>query len=188
MTSPPGEITELLRQVSDGNRAAEAQLVPLVYDELRHLAACYMRRERPDHTLQPTALVHEAYLKLVDQKGTSWQSRAHFYGVAAHLMRRILDDHAREAKAAKRAGGYQKIPLDTALVYAEEKSSQLIAIDEALNRLAENDPRQSRVVELRFFGGRSEEEIAEILEISVRTVKRDWRLAKAWLYVQLSKK
>jgi RNA polymerase sigma factor (TIGR02999 family) len=132
--------------------------------------------------------VHEAYLKLVDQRKTTWQSRAHFYGVAAHLMRRILVDHARKARAAKRAGGYCNIPLDTAVIYTEEKSWQLIAIDEALDRLAENDPRQGRVVELRFFGGRSEEEIAEILGVSVRTVKRDWRLARAWLYVQLSKK
>ena len=187
VTSSPGEITQLLKQLSHGNREAEARLVPLIYRELRHLAARYMRRERPDHTLQPTALVHEAYLKLIEQRRVSWESRAHFYCVAARLMRRVLLDHAREFKAAKRGGG-QKIPLEPSLVYSEERPGELLAVDEALTRLAEQDPRQGRVVELRFFGGCSEDEIARILGVSSRTVKRDWRIARAWLYAELSKK
>jgi RNA polymerase sigma-70 factor, ECF subfamily len=187
MTSPPGEITQLLKQLSHGNREAEARLIPLVYEELRHVAARYMRRERPDHTLQPTALVHEAYLKLIEQRKVSWESRAHFYCVAARLMRRILIDHAREVRALKRGGG-QKVTLEDCLVCSMERPGELLAIDEALSCLAERDPRQSRVVELRFFGGCSEEEIAKILEVSVRTVKRDWRVARAWLFAELSKK
>jgi RNA polymerase sigma-70 factor (ECF subfamily) len=145
------------------------------------------RRERPDHTLQPTALVHEAYLKLIEQRRVSWESRAHFYCVAARLMRRVLMDHAREVKAAKRGGGL-KIPLEPSLVYSEERPGELVAVDEALARLAERDPRQGQVVELRFFGGCSEDEIARILGVSSRTVKRDWRIARAWLYAELSKK
>ena len=187
VTSQPGEITQLLKELSHGNREAETRLVPLVYRELRHLASRYMRRERPDHTLQPTALVHEAYLKLVEQRRVSWESRAHFYCVAARLMRRVLLDHAREVKAAKRGGG-QKIPLEPSLVYSEERPGELLEVDEALTRLAERDPRQGRVVELRFFGGCSEDEIARILGVSSRTVKRDWRIARAWLYAELSKK
>jgi RNA polymerase sigma-70 factor (ECF subfamily) len=187
LTSPPGEVTQLLKQLSHGNRGAEGKLVPLVYEQLRRLAARHMRGERPDHTLQPTALVHEAYLKLIEQRKVSWESRTHFYCVAARLMRRVLVDHAREVKASKRGGG-QKVPLEPSLVYSEEKSGELLEIDEALGRLAEKDPRQSQVVELRFFGGRSEEEIAGILGISARTVKRDWRIARAWLYAELSKK
>ena len=187
MTSPPGEITQLLKELSDGNREAEARLVPLVYEQLRHMAARHMRRERGDHTLQPTALVHEAYLKLVEQRRVNWQSRAHFYCVAARLMRRVLVDHAREVKAAKRAGG-QKVQLETLLAYSEEKSAALLDIDEALDRLAQLDPRQGQVVELRFFGGLSEEEIGGILNVSARTVKREWRVARAWLYAELSHK
>lgn len=187
MMSQPGEITQLLQQLSHGNREAETRLVPLVYEELRRLAIRYMRGERPDHTLQPTALVHEAYLKLIDQRRVTWQSRAQFYCVAARLMRRILIDHARDVKAVKRGGGH-KAPLEDCLVYAEERPDELVAIDEALSRLTDQAPRQCRVVELRFFGGCSEEEIAKILEVSVRTVKRDWRVARAWLFAELSKK
>jgi RNA polymerase sigma-70 factor, ECF subfamily len=187
MTSSPGEITQLLDQLSHGDRAAEDRLVPLVYKGLHQLAAHFMRGERPDHTLQPTALVHEAYLKLIDQRRVRWQSRSHFYRIAARLMRRVLVDHAREAKARKRDGGC-KIPLESSLIYSEEKCGELLAIDEALDRLAELDFRQAQIVELRFFGGRSEEEIAGILGISARTVKRDWRVARAWLYAELSKK
>ena len=187
MTSSPGEITQLLKQLSHGNREAEARLVPLIYEELRHRAIRYMRGERPDHTLQPTALVHEAYLKLIEQRKVSWESRAHFYCVAARIMRRILIDHARDVKAVKRGGG-QKASLEDCLVYSEEKPGELLAIDEALSRLADLAPRQGRVVELRFFGGCSEEEIAKILEVSVRTVKRDWRVARAWLFAELSRK
>ena len=167
-----------------GDREAEARLVPLVYEQLRRLAIRYMRGERQDHTLQPTALVHEAYLKLIEQRRVSWESRAHFYCVAARLMRRILIDHARDVKAVKRGGG-EKVPLEDCLVYSEERPGELLAIDEALSRLADLAPRQGRVVELRFFGGCSEEDIAKILEVSVRTVKRDWRVARAWLFAEL---
>jgi RNA polymerase sigma-70 factor (ECF subfamily) len=187
MTSSPGEITQLLKQLSHGNREAEGRLIPLVYDRLRRLAARYMRRERRDHTLQPTALVHEAYLKLIDQRSVSWQSRAHFYCIASRMMRRVLVDHARDAKAWKRDGGC-KIPLEPSFIYSEEKPAELLAIDEALHRLAQVDSRQAQVVELRFFGGCSEEEIGKILGISARTVKRDWSVARAWLYAELNKK
>jgi RNA polymerase sigma-70 factor (ECF subfamily) len=186
MASPPGEITQLLKQLSGGSLEAESRLVPLVYDELRKLAARYMRRERRDHTLQPTALVHEAYLKLREQRQVQWQSRGHFYCIAARLMRRILVDHAREVKASKRAGSRVKVPLEPEIALAEGKSAELLAIDQALGALFEQSPRQAQIVELRFFGGCSEEEIAHILVISVRTVKRDWRVARAWLYAELS--
>jgi len=182
---PPGEITQLLQQL--GSSEAESKLVPLVYEELRRLAARYMRRERQDHTLQPTALVHEAYLKLRDQRRVAWQSRGHFYCIAARLMRRILVDHAREVKAAKRAGSRYKVPLEPEIACTEEKTGELLAIDEALDRLFQQHPRQAQIVEMRFFGGCSEEEIAGILSISERTVKRDWRIARAWLYAELSK-
>ena len=187
MTSSPGEITQLLDQLSHGDNAAEDRLVPLVYNGLHQIAARFMRGERQDHTLQPTALVNEAYLKLIEQRKVSWQSREHFYRIAARLMRRVLVDHARQVKARKRDGGC-KIPLELSLIYVDEQPHDLLAIDEVLGRLAELDPRQAEVVELRFFGGRSEEEIAEILAISVRTVKRDWRVARAWLYAELSNK
>jgi len=185
LASPPGEITQLLKQLSGGNREAESRLVPLVYEQLRRLAARYMRRERRDHTLQPTALVHEAYLKLREQQQVQWQSRGHFYCIAARLMRRILVDHAREVEASKRAGSRVKVPLEPEIALADGKSAELLAIDEALGTLFEQNPRQAQIVELRFFGGCSEEEIAGILAISVRTVKRDWRVARAWLYAEL---
>jgi len=188
VVSPPGDITQLLKQLSGGSREAESKLVPLVYNELRRLAARYMRRERLDHTLHPTALVHEAYLKLREQRQVHWQSRGHFYCIAARLMRRILVDHAREVKASKRAGSRVKVPLEPELALAEAKGAELLAIDEALGALFEQNPRQAQIVELRFFGGCSEEEIANTLAISVRTVKRDWRVARAWLYAELSKK
>ncbi len=187
VASQPGEITQLLKRLSGGDRAAEAILVPLVYAELRRLAARYMRQERRDHTLQPTALVHEAYLKLIEQRRVDWQSRAHFYCVAARLMRRILVDHAREVKASKRAGSRYRVPLEADVARTEEKSGELLAIDQALDRLLKHNPRQAQIVELRFFGGCSEEEIAHMLAISVRTVKRDWSVARAWLYAELSK-
>jgi|SRR5579871_2729241 len=187
MASPPGEVTRLLRQFSDGNQDAVRQLVPLVYEQLRRMAARQMRAERPDHSLQPTALVHEVYLKLLKQKKVSWESRTQFYSVAARLMRRVLVDHARQFKTSKRGKG-QKISLELTLIYSPQQSGELLAIDEALVRLGERDPRSSRVVELRYFGGCSEEEIAAVLGISTRTVKRDWRVARAWLYAELSKK
>ena len=186
MTSPAGGITELLKQLSGGNREAESKLVPLVYSELRQLAARHMRRERPDHTLQPTALVHEAYLKLIQQRRVDWQNRAHFYWVASCLMRRILVDYARRAKDQRHGGGHQ-VPLEPDLFATEGRPADLVALDEALTRLSAYASRQAQIVDLRFFGGCSEEEIARVLDISVRTVKRDWRIARAWLFAELSK-
>jgi len=182
----PGEVTNLLIELKNGNRDAESRLMPLVYGELRRLAGLYMRGERPGHTLQATALVHEAYLRLVGYEDVDWQNRAHFFGVAANLMRRILVDHARAKQAKKRGGGDQKVSLDQAVLVRPEAPEQFLALDEALERLAKRDPRQARIVELRYFGGLSEEETAEVLEISVRTVKRDWSVARAWLYQQLN--
>jgi len=182
----PGEVTNLLIELKNGNRDAESRLMPLVYGELRRLAGLYMRGERPGHTLQATALVHEAYLRLVGYEDVDWQNRAHFFGVAANLMRRILVDHARAKQAKKRGGGDQKVSLDQAVLVRPEAPEQFLALDEALERLAKRDPRQARIVELRYFGGLSEEETAEVLEISVRTVKRDWNVARAWLYQQLN--
>jgi len=178
--SSPGEVTRLLRASSEGNRDAEAELIPLVYQELKRRAANYMRMESPGHTLQPTALVHETYLKLIGQEGT-WQNRSQFFGVAAQQMRRILVDHARKRKAGKRAGGQVRISFQDVLATVSEKPDELVAIDEALKRLAVEFPRQARVVELRFFGGYTEEEIAKIVGTSVETVKRDWKFAKTWL-------
>ncbi len=178
--SSSGQVTRLLRAFSKGDRAAEAELIPLVYDELRRRAAGYMRNERVEHTLQPTALVHEVYLKLVGQEA-SWQNRSHFFGVAAQQMRRILVDHARKHRAAKRPGGENRVSFEDALAITAEKPVELIALDTALQRLAVEFPRQARVVELRFFGGYTETEIGKILEISPETVKRDWKFAKAWL-------
>jgi RNA polymerase sigma factor (TIGR02999 family) len=179
--TPPEDITQILQEVSGGNREAPARLMPLVYDELRRLADHYLRRERPDHTLQPTALVHEAYLKLVDQTRVDWQNRAHFFGVAAQLMRRILVDHARRHQAEKRGGFQQKLTLDEAVDYSQTRDVDLVKLDDALTALAKFDARQSRIVELRFFGGLTIEETAEALGISPATVKVDWSMAKAWL-------
>lgn len=179
MSSP--DVTQILQEVSGGDRDAPARLMPLVYDELRRLADHYLRQERPDHTLQPTALVHEAYLKLIDQTRVDWQNRAHFFGVAAQLMRRILVDHARRHRASKRGGFQQKLTLDEAVDYSQPRDVDLIALDDALNALAKLDERQSRIVELRFFGGLTIEETAEALGISPATVKVDWSMAKAWL-------
>jgi len=175
-----GDVTRLLRAYSQGNRAAEAELIPLVYEELRKRAAGYMRFERPNHTLQATALVNEAYLKMVDQ-GANWQTRSHFFGVAAQQMRRILLDHARKHKAAKRGGAGQIVSFQDALATAQDKPAELLAIEDALQQLAQEYPRQARVVVLRFYGGYTEDEVAKILDISPETVKRDWKFAKAWL-------
>jgi RNA polymerase sigma factor (TIGR02999 family) len=187
MGLPPGEITQLLVKARKGDRQAESALVPLVYDELRRLARRYMRHERPDHTLQPTALVNEAYLRLVEQREITWQNRAHFFGVAAQLMRRILVDHARARLAQKRGGAQQEISLDVAIAFFPAQSEQFLALNEALDRLSQLDPRQVRIVELKFFGGLTDEEVAEVLAISPRTVKRDWGVARAWLFRELSK-
>jgi RNA polymerase sigma factor (TIGR02999 family) len=161
--------------------------MPLVYNELRRLADHYLRQERQDHTLQPTALVHEAYLKLIDQTRVDWQNRAHFFGVAAQVMRRILVDHARRHRASKRGGFQQKLTLDEAIDYSQSRDVDLVALDDALNALARLDARQSRIVELRFFGGLTIEETAEALDISPATVKVDWSMAKAWLRREISR-
>lgn len=179
------EVSQLLVAWGQGDQEARDKLLPLVYDELRRVASRHLRRERPDHTLQTTALVHEAYLKLVDQQHAHWQNRAQFFAIAAQLMRRILVDYARERRAAKRGGDYLKLSLDEAAALFAEKSADLLALDEALDRLAQLDPQQSRVVELRVFGGLSVEETAAALGLSPRTVKREWSMARAWLQQQL---
>jgi RNA polymerase sigma factor (TIGR02999 family) len=179
------DVTELLLASQAGSPGAVDQLMPLVYDELKALAAGYLRAERADHTLQTTGLVHEAYLKLVDQRRTSWQNRAHFFGIAAQAMRRILVDHARRRQAKKRDAG-RPITLDDELAGANPATEEVLAVDEALQRLAALDARQARIVELRYFAGLSIEQTAESLEISPATVKRDWLSAKAWLQRELS--
>ena len=181
MAERPENVTELLVQWSNGNTAALDQLTPLVYDDLRKLARSYLRSERPDHTLQGTALVHEAFMRLVDQRHVHWQNRAHFFGISAQLIRRILVDHARAANAGKRGGGAPKLSIDEGLAAAEERELDLVALDDALKTLAELDPQQARIVELRYFTGLTIEETAEVMHISTATVKRDWVVAKAWL-------
>lgn len=176
------EVSELLADWSSGNQSALDKLIPLVNDELRRLARYYMRHERPDHTLQTTALVNEAYLKLVGQRNVHWENRNHFFAIAAQLMRRILVDHARTQNYAKRGGKTQAISLDETAIVSKQPTRDLVALDDALNGLAAIDPRRSKVVELRFFGGLSVEETAEVLKVSPVTVMRDWSVAKAWLY------
>jgi RNA polymerase sigma factor (TIGR02999 family) len=180
-----GEITQLLKRMQAGDRAAAARLVAEVYPELKKIARRHMRRERVGHTLQPTALVNEAYLKLVQQKEADWSNRAHFFAVAAQIMRRILVDHARTKLADKRGGGAVAVSLDDVFVFTPERSAQLVALDEALSRLEKQDERVGRVIELRFFTGLSVEETAEALKISERTVKRDWQFGRAWLQAEL---
>ncbi len=182
-----GDVTQLLVDYSNGKREALDVLTPLVYGELRNLAARYLRRERSDHTLQSTALVHEAYLRLIDQNQVRWQNRAHFFGVAAQMIRRILVDHARTRHAQKRGGNAQKLSLDEAIGLPERRDLDIVALDDALKLLAELDAQQSKVIELRFFGGLSIEETAEALGISPATVKREWVTARAWLLRQLSR-
>jgi RNA polymerase sigma factor (TIGR02999 family) len=186
MTTPSSqEITQLLLAWSDGDQAALEKLTPLVYAELRRLARGYMFGERPGHTLQTTALINEAYLRLIDWKNVRWQGRAHFFGVAAQVMRRILVDFARARHYAKRGGAAQQVSLDEAVTIHEDRSAEIIALDEALKSLAEIDPRKSQVVELRFFGGLNAKETAEALKVSQRTVEREWNSARAWLYREL---
>jgi RNA polymerase sigma-70 factor (ECF subfamily) len=176
-----------LKAWSGGSREAAEKLMPLVYDELRKVASRYLRKERSDHTLQPTALVNEAYLKLVDISNVDWQDRAHFFAVASQVMRRILVDHARARMSEKRAGDRQKVTLNPELVdTGSNKDTDLLALDDALNQLSEFDERQARIVELRFFGGLSVEETALVVGISTATVKREWAIAKAWLYRKIS--
>ena len=179
------DISRLLAECSSGDRSAFNGLLPLVHDELHRLAAAHMRRERTDHTLQTTALVNEAYLRLVDQKSAQWQDRVHFFAVASKVMRQILIDHARSHARAKRGGGETRISLDEVAVVSDERSEELLALDEALRKLAKKDQRKSEVVELRFFGGLSIEETAEVLKVTAKTVVRDWSMARAWLYREM---
>jgi RNA polymerase sigma-70 factor (ECF subfamily) len=186
-TPSPKEVTQLLVDWSNGNKAALDQLMPLVYQELRRLASRYLRKERCDHTLQSTALVNEAYVRLADYSNLRWQDRAQFFVLASQLMRRILIDHARSHRYAKRWGGARKVSLDEAAVLSEERAADLVALDDALTSLAAVDPRKSQVVELRFFGGLNIEETAEVMKVSSMTVQREWRWAKAYLYREISK-
>jgi len=181
-------ITEMLRQWSGGKTEVMDDLLPLIYEELRRRAAAYLRRERPNHTLQPTALVHEAYLRLIDQRQDNWASRDHFFAIAAQAMRRILVDHARGRHRQKRGGSNEDLPLEDALLAAaDEDSVDLIALDEAMKRLAKLDPQQERIVELRYFGGLSLDEAANALSISRATAARDWQVAKAWLHREMTR-
>ena len=185
MADGKSDVTALLKRWSGGEKAAQGPLLDLVYDELRRLAKRYLQRERRNHLLETKALVHEAYLRLVDQNRVEWANRAHFYAVASQTMRRILVDHARRRGHQKRGGDAERVDLDEALRVVEEIPTDLVALDDALRALAETDPEKSRLVEMRFFGGLSHAEIAEVMGVSVSTVDRSWRLAKAWLYQAL---
>jgi RNA polymerase sigma factor (TIGR02999 family) len=187
MMPQPEEVTILLKAMTSGDENAPEKLLPIIYNDLRRLAGAYLSNERKDHTLQPTALVHEAYIRLVDWENVSWQNRAHFFAVAAQVMRRILVDHARGKKAEKRGGFGQLLSLDEAVSFQEKKDVDLVALDDALNELEKSDARQAKIVELRFFGGLTIEETAEALRISPATVKNEWAFAKAWLRVELTK-
>lgn len=184
---PPNEITELLVAWSGGDKKALDELMQIVYEELRRLAHRQLAKERQDHTLQTTALVNEAYLKLVDQKRMKWQSRSHFFALSSQLMRRILIDYARSRQYAKRGGGASALPLDEALAVAPERAAEMIALDEALTELAKHDERKARIVELRFFAGMSIDETSELLGVSPGTVMKDWTLAKAWLQREMDR-
>ena len=182
------EVTQLLIEWSNGDKAALDKLMPLIHDELRRLAHHYMSRERGDHTLQTTALVNEAYLRLVNRKDAHWQNRTHFFAIAATLMRNILVDHARSHAYAKRGGGAQKTELNEAMIVSQQRAAEVIALDDVLKKLAALDPQQSKVVELRFFGGLTIEETADVLDLSPATIKREWSTAKAWLYHELAQR
>lgn len=183
---PEDPITQLLQRWSEGDRQAADEILPLVYGELRRIAEGHFRKERPGHTLQPTALVHEAWLRLAKERGLQWQSRVQFFGLAAHLIRRILVDHARKHNRQKRGGGIQRVELEEAAELAAGRPPELTALDDALERLAAVDPRKAKVVELRFFAGLDVAETAEVLGVSVETVKREWRRARAWLFDELA--
>jgi RNA polymerase sigma factor (TIGR02999 family) len=185
MPGSDGEVTRLLSQMKEGNQEAAGQLVPLVYRELRRMAAAYMQRERPDHTLQATALVNEAYLRLAGGSQPSLQNRAHFFAIAAHAMRQVLMDYGRQHRAGKRGGGARKVDIDAELFIAPGALEDVIAVDEALERLEKIDPRQSQLIELRFFAGLSVEDAADVMGVSPITIKREWRSAKAWLLREL---
>lgn len=182
MTSPSNDVTQMLADWSRGDKAALDKLIPVIYQELRSLARHYMSHERPGHTLQTTALVNEAYLRLIGQRNVEWQNRAHFFGVAAQMMRRVLVDHARSVNCSKRGSGAVKISLEEVDLFSEERAEEVLILHEALTSLEALDPRKSRIVELRYFGGLTVDEVAEILGTSPVTVMRDWRAAKAWLY------
>ena len=183
---PQHQITQLLAEWSEGNQSALDELYPLVYEELHRLARRYMSRERKGHTLQTTALINEAYVRLVDQRNVRWANRSHFFAISAQIMRRILIDHARRHAYAKRGGGAKQVSLEEAAIVAPDQASELVRLDEALKILAKMDERRCHVVELRYFGGLSNEEIAGVLKVSENTVTRDWNLARAWLYQQLT--
>jgi RNA polymerase sigma-70 factor (ECF subfamily) len=187
MTALPNEVTQLLIDWSNGDQAALDELIPLVHAELRRLARHYMAQENSAHTLQTSALINEAYIRLIDQQHMPWQNRAHFFGVAAQVMRHILIDHARKHCYAKRGGGARKVPLEEAMIVNDQRAEELVALDDALKDLAALDPRKSRIIELRFFGGLSIEETAEIMKISPVTVTREWRAARAWLRREMSR-
>ncbi|HKE56690.1 MAG TPA: sigma-70 family RNA polymerase sigma factor [Pyrinomonadaceae bacterium] len=186
MSEQPENVTQLLLGWGNGDKEALDQLMPIVYDELRRQAARYLRRERAGHTLQTTALINEAYIRLVDQKRVHWQNRAHFFGIAAKMMRRILVDHARTKKRAKRGGSDVRVSLADATLVSKSRDLDIVALDQALERLGKVDEQQARVVELRFFSGLTVEETAEVLSISAATVKRDWSMAKAWLHREIT--
>jgi len=187
MPETGGEVTRLLGQLRAGKQDVADQLVPLIYDELRRIASAQMRRERPDHTLQATAVVHEAYMRLAGEQEVPWQNRAHFFAIAAKTMRRVLMDYARQRHAGRRGGeGARKVDIDAELLVGDDRLEDVIALDEVLGRLSEMDPEQGRIVELRFFAGLNVEETAEVMGISARTVKREWRSAKAWLSRELA--
>ena len=186
MNAATGEVTQMLVELRRGNKEAEARLIPLVYNELRRIAAIHLRHESPQHTLQPTALVHEAYLRLIKIQEVDWQSRSHFFAVSSTLMRRILVDHARAGKANKRGDGWETFSIDEAFLPSPQRAPEILALDEALSKLALLDERQAKIVEMRFFAGMSEEEAGDVLGVSARTIKRDWRVAKAWLFKELS--
>lgn len=182
MASAPDEVNQLLREWGDGDHQAQEKLLPLIYNELRRLAHNFLYRERSGHTLQTTALVHEAYLKLIDQKDARWQNRAHFFAISAQAMRRILIDSARRHTADKRGGKAEKISLEEVAIVGGGPDSNLLALDEALDRLARVDAQQSRIIELRYFGGLTIEETGHVMNLSPATVKREWAMARAWLY------
>jgi RNA polymerase sigma factor (TIGR02999 family) len=180
------DVTQLLVNWGNGDKAALDQLTPILYDELRRLADSYLRRERDDHTLQPTALVHEAYVKLADQTKLQWQNRAHFFGIAAQVMRHILVDHSRKHRAEKRGSGGPKVPLEEGLLVSRTRDADVVALDDALKSLAKIDERKSKIIELRYFGGLTTEEMAEVLGISVATIGRELRMAQAWLHREMT--
>jgi RNA polymerase sigma factor (TIGR02999 family) len=185
MQTLPGEITQLLLKWGRGDQSAFDQLIPLVYPELRKLARRYMGRENQGHTLQTSALINEAYLRLVDQENVEWQDRAHFFAVAARVMRHVLIDHARSHRSGKRGAGVRRVALEDQVILGQEPAAELLALDEALTSLAVIDPRKSRIVELRFFGGLTVEETAEVMKLSEVTIMREWRAAKAWLHREI---